>query len=451
MALILNLFVFSMLSFNLIIGTLVLGVVFYKIIFFPKLFYSFFIQLIFFQNTFIGFFSGFISSSIQFKILHGINFVVPMILVFLIFKKNSDFFDKNFFYKSLILLILLVGYTFFGFYYYGLLNSIVYLRLFSTPLVFLLAGIYFSRTVDLRFIENGLYLIFLVCVGITILQFLFPFLFSYLLNDLDYFELKKNISSWDELLAYYRSKPLFNISWIQYKLVRIGSLIKSFISLGYFLTIFGIYFYWPKKKIRFFLIVLLALISVNSKGAILFAFFTMFLYFLLYRTNLSKGLAIVTYFLMNAFFIYIGYKSKNEHILGFLHGITYLWSFGNGLGFGGNLSSSLVADYTGKPLLDLGYYTRFQNGSESVFGVLFSSLGFFSIIYILYFIEIIKVLYKKYDSSTTRIRVLHILTIILFVQGIYQEEAFSPYAFGLVMFLVGLNLKSVHENKAVSV
>ncbi|SIQ04364.1 hypothetical protein [Maribacter ulvicola] len=448
-AFILNLIIFGIFTFNFAVGLIVFGIVGLKIIFYPKLFFSFFIQIIFFQNSFIAFFSGYIESTTHFKILHGINYAVPVLLTVLVFKNNTHYFYKNFYYKSLVLLVLLLLYTLFGAYHFGLLNSIVYLRLFSTPLILFLAGIYFARTTNIKFMNNSLFCIFFICALVTLLQFLFPFYLSFILNDLDYFELKKNILSWDDLMAYYRSKPLFNLSWMQIKLVRIGSLIKSFISLGYFLTILGIYFYWPKKKLYFFLIVILTLISVNSKGALVFAFFTVFMYYLLYRTNLSNGLSMVLYGISNLLFILIGLNSQNEHILGFFHGLNYLFTLGNGLGFGGNLSNSLVADYMGTPLKDLGYYTRFQNGSESVFGVLFASLGIFSIYYLYFFFNFYKRISQKFGGLNARFNVLKILTIILFIQGIYQEEAFSPYAFGLVMFLVGVNYNKTYDQTEI--
>jgi hypothetical protein len=171
----------------------------------------------------------------------------------------------------------------------------------------------------------------------------------------------------------------------------------------------------------------------------------------MYRTNLSKNLAITLYFLINISLICLGIYSRNEHIVGFFAGLEYLPSLGNGLGFGGNLSSSLVSGPSGKPLPNLGYWTRFQNGSESVFGVLFSSLGVMSLIYIYYFIDTIRKLFKTLGSSVTQVNIIKILTIVLFVQGIYQEEAFSPYAFGMVLFLIGLNYNNVKERAALSV
>jgi hypothetical protein len=447
----LNLVLFFSLSANLFLGLAILLMIFFGIISNSKLFFAFFIQTIFFQNTFIAFFSDVLGSDIEFKILHGINFLVPSLLAVFIFKDSSTFLSRSFYLKTIWVVLLLAVYFVFGALNYGFLNSVVYLRLFVVPILFLLAGLYFSQRLELPFLNDNMKGLLIICAIITTLQFLFPLIVSFFLNDLSYFGIKVGVANWDELLAFYRKKRLFNISWFDVKLARIGSLIKSIISLGYFLSILGIYFFWPHKKIRLFLIFVLVVLSVNSKGAFLVIFFAMLLYFLMYRTNLSKNLAITLYFLINISLICLGIYSRNEHIVGFFAGLEYLPSLGNGLGFGGNLSSSLVSGPSGKPLPNLGYWTRFQNGSESVFGVLFSSLGVMSLIYIYYFIDTIRKLFKTLGSSVTQVNIIKILTIVLFVQGIYQEEAFSPYAFGMVLFLIGLNYNNVKERAALSV
>ncbi|WP_158657111.1 hypothetical protein [Maribacter cobaltidurans] len=162
-------------------------------------------------------------------------------------------------------------------------------------------------------------------------------------------------------------------------------------------------------------------------------------------------MAILLYIIVNIGFVVLGYYARNEHIVGFFAGIEYLFSFGNGLGFSGNLSTTMMSSFKGGQLPDLGYWTRFQNGSESVYGVLFSSLGVFSILYIYYFADIIFTLFRKLTSANSYAKILKVLALVLFVQGIYQEEAFSPYAFGLVMFLVGLNFNTINEREGVSI
>lgn len=416
--------------------------VFFLLILKTKIFYSFLLQIIFFQNTFIGFFSGFFDSVENFKIVHGVNILAPVLLfgIYLV-KEKLDFRKLSFLNMSLVLFLILFAYFIFGAYSYGFQNAAAYLRLFSSPILMLFAGLYFSKRLDYKYFNSSLKLLLIACFIVAVLQVLFPKQVGMVLNELAYFQMKRGIVSWEELLKQYGGWKLFNSPWIDIYGLRVGSLIKSVISMGYFLTILGIYYYWPKKRLILLAIMAIVILAVNSKGVLISFFFVISLHFLIYRTNLSKDLAIVGYLVLITIVIVVGHRSGNEHIMGFLNGVPYIWSMGNGLGFSGNLSDVRLVSWNGGALPDLGYHTRFQNGSESVFGVLFSSMGAFSILYFSYFLMVMFLINKKPSNGNLRMDVLKVLLIVLFLQGIFQEEAFSPYALGLVTFLTGLNLK----------
>ncbi|WP_378186035.1 hypothetical protein ACE939_13065 [Aquimarina sp. W85] len=436
-------------TFNLILGLAFFSSLLFLLRRKPKLFYLYFLIFGLFQNTFIAIFSGFINSIDSFNLLHGVNFfALGMLFLVYIIENKMSLRKIDFMNVSLSICLLLLAFFIFGTFHFGIKNSASYLRLFTAPIFALFAGLYFSKRIEKDFLFNSLKNLFIICAIIAFFQVFFPKPVGYLLNELPYYKLKKGINNWDELLNFYGRHNLFNISWINLKAVRIGSLIKSMISLGYFLTILGFYFYWPKHKFKFFLILMTVILAVNSKGVLLLIFFIVLLYFLIYKTNLSKSLAYIIYGFFTTAFIILGYLNDNEHILGLVNGFGYLSSLGNGIGFSGNVSDILLTSWNGKPLKDLGYWTRFQNGSESVYGVLFSSLGIYSIIYIIYFLVIIY-LVSKIKSDNYHIRILKILTVVLFVQGIFQEEAFSPYAFGLVMFLVGLNYSFTNTKERI--
>ncbi|TYP76871.1 hypothetical protein [Aquimarina intermedia] len=443
-ALLICLGVYFILSLNIIAGLLSFLFVFFLFKKRPKILFIFFLLFVFFQNTFLSIFSSLIQSQETFNLLHGVNFFALAVLFFVFIIENKMSLRKvDFMNVSLSICLLLLAFFIFGTFHFGIKNSASYLRLFTAPIFALFAGLYFSKRIEEYFLFSYLKNLFVICALIAFIQVFFPKLMGYFLNELAYYKLKKGITNWDELLNFYGRHNLFNISWIQIKAVRIGSLIKSMISLGYFLTILGFYYYWPKHKFKFFLILMTVILAVNSKGVLLMIFFIILLYFFIYKTNLSKSLAYILYGVFISAFVIVGYLNNNEHILGLVNGFSYLSTFGNGIGFSGNVSDILLTSWDGKPLKDIGYWTRFQNGSESVYGVLFSSLGIFSVVYIIYFLIVIY-LAGNIKSNNTQIKILKILTVVLFVQGIFQEEAFSPYAFGLVMFLVGLNYKVSH-------
>jgi len=407
-----------------------------------KLFFSFFLQVVFFQNTFIGLTAGLYKTDIDFKVVHGVGFLAT-VLVFVIYlvEEKVNLRKLTFLNSSLGLFLLLLIYFIFGLSQYGLQNSAAYFRLFSVPITMFFCGLYFSKKLSKSFFDTSLKFIFLACAIVAFLQVLFPLKVGLLLNELAYYRLKNGIDSWSELRQHYGSWPLFNISWFKINGLRVGSLIKSVISLGYFICIFTLYFYYPRKKMTVFLLLIIVVLSVNSKGVIFFTFLAIIIFSLKRRFRLSFDAIISLYVFFVVLTIIVGFNYHNEHIIGLISGSDYILSLGNGLGFSGNLSSVSLKSWNGDALKDLGYWTRFQNGSESVFGVLFSSLGIFSILYISYFIYILHIARKRqyvFNYGT----LLQILPFMLFIQGIFQEEAFSPYAFGLVMFLLGLNMKN---------
>lgn len=437
-------------SFNLIIGLFSIFLTCLLLYFFDKkLLLSFFVILYIFQNTFIAFIASFIDK-FAFGVLHGLNFFVPafMIMIFFTFKTQ---FSKVLLFYSLISLLTLLLFLFIGLIIYNNIDPVVYFRLFSLPIIMLIIGTFFSQYIDFVFLARLFRVAFYVlCIG-ALVMFFMPKLYIFVMNDLSYFRLKMN----DPLLTYPLfmekiSKSLLNLNFSDIRLIRHGSLIKHPISFGYIIAVlsFFLYDFFDKKKMYLLLGLLVMLLISSSKGALVLFVLGYFLTsFYSGGNNFSHLIGITTTFVL--IIVIAGIKSSNEHILGFVHGLTYLYRMplGNGLGFSGNLSSNLTVSAFGPPLPDLGYWTRFQNGSESVFGVLFSSLGLFSLIYLFCFIFII---IRFFNSQRfVELKSIYILVLLIFFQGVFQEEAFSPYALAFAMFIAGFNY-SYNTNKDFS-
>jgi hypothetical protein len=387
------------------------------------------------QNQFIAYSTPFLTGNkFNFTLLHGLNFVIPFFLFIYFFILYTKI-KKQMVTPIVILLGLLtiLGiYFLFGLSVYGLAPSLSYLRLFSIPFIMFLNGVLIARFSNESSLRTVLAFVLVLVTSIGIVQFLFPRPLTTLLNDFSYFHLKSGFETTDDLLQNYRTSFL-NLAALP-EVNRVSSLIKSIISYGYVVVIISIYLFYHNRKPLMFLFIIISLLTVGSKGAILLLFLCIFFYILKIRLRFSLGLSLLLFSIMWVFFIYIGYRAENEHLIGFVSGLSYIPSMGNGLGFAGNLSDVQLTSWNGYPLPDLGYWTRFQNGSESVFGVLFSSLGFASLIFIVLALIFILHIYKTIEQRNIEVA---ILIILLFFQGIFQEEAFSPYAYGLVMFLGG--------------
>lgn len=403
---------------------------------------------VFFQNAFIAYSAYFIPSKNVFNILHGFNFLISLLVFLLLLLRLGKLKKKDMQIIGLsgTVLILLIIYAILGTYLYGLKNSLAYFRLFAIPILMLWIGYFFSHYLRPDVLKKILWWLYILTLISIVGQFFFHEIFILLMNDVAYYGFKRDTDSIDEVISYLHTNSYFNISGLG-QAMRAPGLIKSFISSAYFLLLLSIVQYWNTKKHWVYISVIIIAVCVASKGAILAFFFFVFYIILTEKFKINLKTSVFLFAFLWIIVIIIGFNLRNEHMLGFSGGLSYLWTFGNGLGFGGNLSDMLILSYRGEMLPDLGYFTRFQNGSESALGVLFSSLGIFSFIYVFAILYIIYVIYIKFKN--TPLNHLSILCLVMFFQGIFQEEAYSPYAFGLVMFIGGFYYKCLSNAEII--
>lgn len=407
------------------------------------LLFMFLVSMIFFQNLYIGLISGLASTS-SFKILHGFNFIVALLtFIFILFSRMNRRLRKDEFLLILILTIL-VPFTFIGLYLYGAISTLSYLRMFSFPIILFFVGNFFAeKKLKLEMFESFLFVFSLILIFSIYLQVLSPTLSDILFNDIGYFS--KKMGSEIGFDTFLSKNSFYNISFLPH-FIRSGGILKSVISSGYFLAITACYFISYNKRYLYSTFLLFTvIIFINSKGVsimiflfLVFLFLNKKIYWRSTRLSFFREFAGTAVFFIFLIVIIIGYRGSNEHIIGFFSGAKHIFSLGNGLGFSGNLSSTRLTSAFGSTLPDLGYWTRFQNGSESVFGVLFSSLGIFSFLFLYIFYKFFGYI-KSYSKS---FGFLSSFVIIVFVMGIFQEEAWSPYAFGFAMFILGFVQKN---------
>lgn len=393
----------------------------------------FLVLLIFWQNVWIALVSGLITDKYDFNVLHGTNFLIPLVIFFLLLysMRNIESEFVLLWFLTLFTALLLLIATVVGGTLYGFTNSVTYLRLFLGPLILFWVGFWLSHY-EYNNARRILKIVFITSLVVSLLQFLFPSTMIRLLNDDDYFNLKIGTESAEEVAAYLKESTYFNLR-IDLQIARVSGMVKSFISNAYFLIILCLIIYWKKSKLFCWFVAFVVSIVCASKGAVLlFLFFNLFAFLKRYS---SFGVLIWFFAFLWASVIFFGYRSSNEHMVGFIAGSRYLFTAGNGFGFSGNLSTIRLTSWDGPPLPDLGYWTRFQNGSESSFGVLFSSLGIFSLIYLFFNFYLLWLIIRKGEENKTEY--LGYLCLLVFMQGIFQEEAFSPFVYGLVLFVAG--------------
>lgn len=396
----------------------------------------FLVLLLFWQNTWIGFVSDLISEKQTFNLIHAINFIISFLIfiyvVSTIRRIGKEYY--NLWIHTLLVLIMLLIALILGIGLYGLENAIVYFRLFSTPLVLFWVGFWLGgHSYDNP--RNIFVVLLKISLSVVILEFIFPSIVIRLLNDQSYFNWKLGLSEPTDVVDYFKSN-----STLPYGITipRVAGMIKSIVSNSYFLIILGLILYWEKSKKICWLIVLIVSICCASKGAILL--FMNFAFVMFARKYFSISIITGGLILIWTSIVVIGSLNQNEHIVGFLSGTKYILSTGNALGFAGNLSDVRLTSWNGPPLKDLGYWTRFQNGSESAFGVLFSSLGLFSLLYLFLNFQLLRIIHRKFQHLG--LEHLSVLCMLVFMQGIFQEEALSPYVYGLTLLIAGFSLRS---------
>lgn len=442
LSLVLTYVVFVVISFNIIFGYTFLAVMSLFLLFSKSYLFLlyFFLWIVFFQNALIAYVSDFILEKHTFSTLHGTNFFLTVV----VFCGASILDHKNlvrsklFLYTLLIILVLII-YTVYGFYFYGAKNAFVYFRLFSMFFFMFWVGCYFAKKLSERPLMLLLKTIFFLTLFSIFGQFFFTDLFNYLMNDFSYYALKADVGSSGDITDIFYSNSYFNISSLG-PAMRAPGLIKSFISSAYFIITLSLILYWKKNPFICVCTFFFMIAFIASKGAFLCFLFFVILYFLTKYVKLTVQAALVILSILWTPIIIYGYISFNEHLLGFVSGAKYLGTLGNGLGFSGNLSDIRLISVAGEKLPDLGYWTRFYNGSESALGVLFSSLGLMAIPYLIITYNLIFRTYSLLKNGNNGY--LALLSILMLFQGIFQEEAFSPYAFGLVMFVAGFYYKN---------
>jgi hypothetical protein len=135
----------------------------------------------------------------------------------------------------------------------------------------------------------------------------------------------------------------------------------------------------------------------------------------------------------------IGLMLRDQHAVGFLAGLQSLLlaPWGNGLGVGGNLSDA-VREIGGAD------WDRWRSQGapfalESAIGVLFYQMGFCAFLVLHLFVGSVRRVISVPAMGNVGIVVGSAFAAVL-ANGVFQEEAFSPYAIGFMALMVGATL-----------
>lgn len=185
------------------------------------------------------------------------------------------------------------------------------------------------------------------------------------------------------------------------------------------------------------LLIVPLLIMIGAKGPIVLVLLP-FAFYAFYRATGTRAVlwmipvALVAY---SALIVVYGLRSRDMHVLGLIAGLKGFITdpIGRGLGVGGNLSTMT------KVGRDWGQFMAHGAAFalESAWGVLLYQMGVFCLPLVL-MINRVRVALLEMLERDPRVLLLLAGQAVLMTNAVFQEEAFSPVAAGLMFMLFGL-------------
>jgi hypothetical protein len=420
--------------------------------------FAIFLQFLMYQNVAISM----ASSSLNFSLYHGLQGTSFALMGAISLVAASRLWgdERN---RRILLLLAAAGaiiliYTAIGAMRSSFGSAAVYFRSSSIGILGLLIGWDLGREHTYR--EVGLCFLISMALGLVLAlcETAAPLAYYQWIDAKDYYQLQYNSATSPPVIDFrsaqdvvsYLTASFFNVGGIAIDSVRFGGPNMHSVSYAYLLSIGAIValslgVYWYAAAI----VPLLFLIGV--KGAAVTLFVTAGLW-IVGRKFGGVFLCVSGAILAAAYVtlvIWYGLSVGDYHTIGLIAGIEgFLRNpLGYGIGVGGNLSSGITStDLTA----DWREFQRYgaDQPLESAIGVLVYQMGVGAIA-VLYAIWIpFKATIKEFHRSTG---LVPLALAVVFINGLFQEEAFSPYSLALLTLFSGVLLSRCGEVAPVTV
>ncbi|WP_105103517.1 hypothetical protein [Microbulbifer pacificus] len=394
----------------------------------PALIPAYWLVLLLFSNVFIAFWSDHLASELSQKILFSLDFLFCIFAVFLLIFFHPGCCWKE--AKMLLPVIVIAGlYFLYGAYVNGVKDAIVYLRSIFYPFLIYFFGITYTKCVRNLDYEDLIIKAGIVAVAFLVLEILFTELVYSIFSVYRYMELKKGIPGLDmyELLDMSTRRLLNSNLFPDTEVIRPSGFILHAVSSAYLFSIcflLSLKMRQYKASILFFF----GCVLCGSKGAIVLSLAVLASYLfpiLNYRNWMLPSIAFV--YSISA--IYLGLLLKDPHFYSLVSSIYAMPQnpLGSGLGYGGSLTTG--TDHA----LDF-----FSINGDSGFAVLLNMVGCTAVFIYWTYREI----YRRHDqalNNNVRLRAAFAAYYyFLIANSFFQEEGFSPYSMGLLVFVMAL-------------
>ena len=425
---------------------------------------------VFFQNCIISIFSPDIKEPFILTALQGYNFLILSVIALLTlveykkFKGSNPPLDKV--YYSVFGVLCVAGlYLLYGALLNGATDALIYFRNFTNGLLFLLCGLYAIQYVKLEHVFKILSFLAILVLSYGYFELFFTKSLYEFIN-LDYFNaLKYGNNGWaiHELIGMFR-RSFFNtpilrdLGLTSFRLL--GPNMHT-ISFAYILSFVVMLSLSQRHYIRVFLAMVLIL-TIGGKGAFLVA--TVAIIATIVRACgvphsilfVGLSLGLLAFIVIS---LVIGTQIGDYHVLGFYGGLEGILNnpIGHGFGSGGNLSSSGLR---GDELVNWSEYQKIGQtsfGLESTVGVMMYQWGLFGAFLYLALVGIWAKIYWNFDEKMKEFSPEIARKFFPFFAGfgvlianmIFQEEAMSPAAIGLQLFMFGVFVRFVSTKNNV--
>lgn len=414
-------------------------------------------QILIYQNWMVSIFSPGMDYSPTYVMLGGTNFAVLATIAMIAFNRLTAPYWWNRFGNLVVLVLaalaMVVLYSMWGAAKAGPTSAAIYFRTYSTSLFAVLVGLDLGRVWGFRTLGSAFLFSVVLAICLGIIEYCIPLDYYSWVNEVTYYQLKWTkqpegaIFYVPEDIVRHFTNVFFNVSgtersYSETTTFRFGGPIVTPTSFAYVLSITGILAVGLKRS-AWLIVILPMMVLDGAKGASFLLVLSIIMY-IVWVVTPSKGMVVLSAVVLSVGYIasalIIGLKNQDYHVIGFLGGVHSLAGnpLGHGIGVGGNMSAEANAGFK---MDGPGGFTKLgaDFAVESAVGVLFYQVGFMSILYLMVFLTMFwkGPMGERRGNRIVPARqdIMFFSTVMIAVNGVFQEEAYSPYAAGMVLLM----------------
>jgi hypothetical protein len=413
----------------------------------------------FLQNALVSIVSPAISSVDGFKLLLGtsfLNLVLTAVLVAPVWLKTHRKHPEassNLIRWIFIFMATIVLYSLLGVFRSPLTDVLVYVRVYLSGVLLLALGVAFGTYLSEGFVVSIVKILAVVLLAWGIGEFFFSFDFYDLFNVAPYLHLKFASNGEQEAISNvadvinFSDRSYLNLTGsfgLNFNLIRPNGPELHPITYAYCSAFCSLICFIYRSYFLAFAMFVIVLLT-GAKAALVMIIASYLLYFIYRRTRrlsflkLMLGVVVVSYIIAGLAY---GIHTNDYHVIGFFGGIQGFLNnpIGHGIGVGGNLSAEHQLVNANEHQLFQGFGADY--GFESAIGVMLYQMGIGVVVFVLFTYKVWRNVWHaaSHLPDQPRAMIAPLALAIIFVNGIFQEEAFSPAGWGLWFMFSGFLL-----------